>query len=294
MNALTCAEVQEQLDLLAADECDPPTRAAIEAHVRQCSTCAAGYAESQRVQGLLGLYWNQSGVDRLRQRVEQETRPTRRLRLFTPYVHRTLAAAAGILIVVGLIWWLPQWHTNPLAFEPQLALLVRGDQQSFKVDAQSQARTIEKGVELVMPLTAPSGVALKHDLLKAGRDGKIPPPPAISLDLALVNNGDRPTTVRIGDAEPTLSLEVHGDGVVRLPASDAATPSFLEPVALQLAPGERHIVHIDRLIDGSPGRLEYIYLTEPGEYALTARLRANADGQVITVTSGPVRIRVAK
>jgi anti-sigma factor RsiW len=47
MNAMTCQEVESQLDLLAAGECDPPLREALQAHLQQCPTCAARYAESQ-------------------------------------------------------------------------------------------------------------------------------------------------------------------------------------------------------------------------------------------------------
>jgi hypothetical protein len=303
MNALTCAEVQEQLDLLAAGACDPPTRDAIECHLGDCPTCAASYAESRCLLGLLDRHWSESAVERLRRRIEQEARPRRKLRLFTPFVHRSMAAAALLLIAAGLIWWLPQWNTDRSAFGPQFALLVHPGKQAFTVDQaparstdKPQAPLKDKGPEAVavMPLAAPSGEALRRDLLKAEHDGKLPPPPAISLKLALVNNGKRPTHVRLGDTEPTLSLEVQGAGVLRIAVPDAAEPEFLKPQSLQLEPGKSHIIQIDRLIAGSRGNLEFIYLTEPGEYTLTARLRLIVDGQVVTVTAEPVRIQVGK
>jgi hypothetical protein len=133
---------------------------------------------------------------------------------------------------------------------------------------------------------------LRRDLLQAQRQGKLPPPPAVSLELVLVNSGNRSVQVRLGDAAPTLSLAIKGDGVVRMPAPDAATPRFLQRQTLHLGPGERHVVSIDRLIAGSRDKLEYVYLTEPGDHMLTAQLRFTADGRLVTVTGTPVRIKI--
>src|SRR6516164_3744451 len=78
MNAMTCEQVQEQLDLLAAGECDPPARAEIEQHLRTCPACAATYAESQRLMATLDRHWSEAGIERIRQRIETEKRPVRR------------------------------------------------------------------------------------------------------------------------------------------------------------------------------------------------------------------------
>ena len=55
--------------------------------------------------------------------------------------------------------------------------------------------------------------------------------------------------------------------------------------------GAEHIIRIDRLVAGSPGNLQFIYLTEPGEYTLTARLRVIVDGRVVTVIGTPLRVK---
>ncbi len=49
---------------------------------------------------------------------------------------------------------------------------------------------------------------------------------------------------------------------------------------------------IDRLIDGRPGALEYIYLTEPGEYELKLVLNAKAGGQEARLSSPAVRLNL--
>ena len=63
---------------------------------------------------------------------------------------------------------------------------------------------------------------------------------------------------------------------------------------MRLAPGKQFRLHIDRLIAGSPGKLEYVYITEPGDHALTALLRVLVDDRVVTVTGGLVSIKVEK
>ena len=145
----------------------------------------------------------------------------------------------------------------------------------------------------VVALAARNGEALRRDLMQAKRDGKLPLPPEVTLELALVNTGKGPVEVRLGDAAAELSLELPGEGVIRIEAPpEAKQPDFLRPQTLLLDAGKTHVIHIDRLIAGSPGKLDYIYFTEPGEYTLTARFRLTADGRIVTVTGEKVRIKV--
>jgi hypothetical protein len=293
MNAMTCQEVQDQIDLLAAGACDPPTRAALEGHLQQCPACAAGYAESQRVLGLLDLHFGQAGVERLQQRIAEEARP-RKKRIFTPFVGRAALVAAVFLVALGLNWWIPKGDRDQKGPEPQFALLVHAGKPRLKDDPQPPAPLTANGAEAVavVPLAVRSGDAFRRELSQAQRDGKLPLPPEVFLELLLVNTGTRPVEVRLGDTAAELSLELPDDGVIHIPAPAGEKPDFLRPQTLQLAPGKQQAIHIDRLIAGSSGKLEYIYLTEPGEYLLTARLTLTADGRVVTVTGEKVRIKV--
>jgi anti-sigma factor RsiW len=322
MNAMTCEEVQDQLDLLAAGECDPPTKDALEQHLGACPACSASYAQSQRLLGLLDIHWNDRGVERLRQRIEQQARPApqqpgqqpgsqtqfgnqsqtqfgNRGRI-RPFIHRSIAVAALFLIAVGLMLWAPIWDPDRKGSEPALALLVHA-RKEIQAPEPEKHQDLAKGQAsekvAIVALASRGGAMFRSELDQAQRAGKLPLPPAISLELVLVNNGNRPLEVRLGEEKPTLSLEVAGDGVVRMSAPKAQEkeePEFLRTQALQLDAGKKHTFHIDRLIAGSRGNLEYIYLTEPGENTLTASLRLTADGQVVTVTGAPVRIKVRK
>jgi hypothetical protein len=293
MNAMTCAEVHEQIDLLAADACDPPARASLEAHLRDCATCSARYAESKRLLGLLDLQWNNQGIARLQQKIDQLARPPRRLT--RPLLSRVLAVAAMFLIAIGLIWWLPRWSDDQRVSEPAFALLVHARKQAPVPGPEKlPARFNDKSAEAlqVIPLAQIRGKQYRDDLLKAHRDGKLPPPPSIALDLVLVNTGERAVEVRLGEATPTLELDLPADGVVRLQGPATPEPDFLRPQTLQLEPGKQHLIHVDRLIAGSRGKLEYIYVTEPGETTLTARVHLLVEGKTMTVTGQPVRIKI--
>jgi Putative zinc-finger len=295
MNAMNCPQVQEQLDLLAADACDPPTRQALEDHLKQCPQCTGRYQESQRLFALLDLHWNQDALERLHERIEQQARRSHR-RIFTPFVRRMTAAAAVLLIALGVIWWFPKKDADQPGVEPEFALLVRADEQNLLVPMAKDAATPlnEKKLEVVVVQTRAElkGEAFRKNLIQAQRDGKLPEPPLVPLALTLVNTGKRPVQVHLGDRATELTLDLQGDGVVRMPAGEAAEAMFLKPQSFQLNPGEQHVLHIDRLIAGSLGRLEYVYLTEPGEYTLTPRLRLTADNRAVTVTGETVRIKV--
>src|SRR5438876_3119009 len=103
MKALTCAEVEEYLDLLAAGECAADTRLAVENHLEQCPACAASYADSRRLMGLLTLQLDTAGQRRLRERIEHDQRRNRQWQVVLPLVRRALAVAALLLASAGLI-----------------------------------------------------------------------------------------------------------------------------------------------------------------------------------------------
>jgi hypothetical protein len=297
MNAMTCPQVQEQLDLLAADACDPSTRQALEDHLKQCPECTSQFQESRRLLTLLDLHWNQDAVERLHERIEQQARQSLR-RFFTPFVRRLSAAAALLLIALGVIWWFPKndggQHDQP-EFEPEFALLVRPDEQQRLAPLAKNAIPLnEKRLEAVAVHVRAEmkGEAFRNILAEAQREGKLPEPPLVPLALTLVNSGKRPVHVQLGDAITELTLELQGEGVVRIPAGETTKATFLEPQKFDLGPGAQHILHIDRLIAGSLGRLEYVYLTEAGEYTLTPRLRLTADNRAVTVIGETVRIKV--
>jgi hypothetical protein len=295
MNAMSCQQVQEQIDLLAAGECDAALEAALLEHVHRCATCTARYTEAQRLVAMLDLQWSEAGMDRLRQRIEHEARAQRRQRRFPAFTRGLVAAAAILLVSAGLFGLL--WNYDPGTTGPQLALLVHPERERLRIEiplvpgrAPGPAPAKEKTEAMALP--QPGGASLRQSLLQAQRDGKLPPPPAAALELVLVNSGKQHVDVHVDDAA-TLILHVQGPGVMRIPAPAAAeTPALLQAARFKLAPGEQRVLRLDRLVAGSRGNLEYIYLTEPGEYTLMPRLELQVNGMPLTAVGEPVRLAV--
>jgi hypothetical protein len=289
MNAKSCNEVREQLDLLAADAYEPAERAALENHLRDCPACAVQFAECQRLVGMIDLHWPEVGIERLRQRIDQQAKPRPR---FRPFVRGVLAAAAMILIALSMVWWLPSGTTEKP--QPSLALVVHGRSPApgpEKLPAV-QKDNGAKAVAVIPLLTR--GKDLKDELIKARNDGKLPLPPAIALELEIVNTGKHALEVGIGHAAPTLELNLPVDSVIRIPVADAEAPEYLRPRQIRLEAGKKYVLHVDRLIAGSRGKLEYIYVTKPGEHLLTAKLHLTANAITVSVTAEPVRIKVSE
>jgi hypothetical protein len=298
---MTCHEVEPQLDLLAAGECDPRIEQALERHLAGCVACAASYAESQRLLGMLDLHWDTAGPQRLRERIEAETRRRRRPPVVLPFARQALALAAMLLLMLGLGWLLPRWQTEDGASTLQLAVLVVPDgHRNVEVLAPAHGRDtvaakVEKSQpEVVLALPAQIGVAFRRKLQQADAAGDLPLPPELAVALALENTGRRPVRIGPGDVVEELSLTVRGEGVVRIQAPAAPEPEWLHLPPRVVAPGGRYVVPIKRLISGARGRVEYIYLTEPGRYTLTAHLELTIGGTMQTLQSGAIHIRVTE
>jgi serine/threonine protein kinase/WD40 repeat protein len=193
----------------------------------------------------------------------------------------TGAATAGILILRP-----PTNHRDTNVPTDDSALeLVQPDSETapLLVGAEPQ--------EDMILATGLAGEAFRRELSQAERDGKLPLPPPISLVLALKckDTATRGLNVQLGDE---VALDIQGEGVLRIPATGEAEPEFLRPQTLRLEPGQIHLHRIDRLIAKEGDRLEYIYLTQPGEYALTARMPVMVGDRKLTVRSATIRFRV--
>jgi anti-sigma factor RsiW len=301
MNALTCHDVEQQLDLLAADECDRPTRSAVEQHLEACPACAARYTESRRLIGLLDLHWDAAGPEHVRRRIERGERQAQRGPVILIFVRQTMSLAALLLVTFGLGLLAPRGGTDESrpalhlsaqvvredgpAYKPETLMIERVPADVARVKTANEVMTLQMAHGQI-------GAAFRDELLRARLQGKLPSPPAVPIALDLKNDSARPLSIRLGDAATRLTVEVHGPGVLRVPATGAAEPEFLRRRVILLGPGEHEALHIDRLVSGSRDGLEYIYLTEPGEYTLTASLRVTAGGTIATVVSPEVRVKV--
>jgi hypothetical protein len=292
MTAWTCPEIEGQLDLLAAGECDTEVRRMVEDHLHACPACTAKYAESRKLMGLLTLHLDEAGPMRLRQRLEQLDRQNRRKNA-VQWVNRAAALAAMLVICAGLLI-MPSGPV-PLGDALQLSLavqpLVRGEIPGAAPDHEAAMKS------MVFETRGPStqmGESFRRELTLAQQQGRLPPLPelAVHLELTLKNTSRQPIELRLGDSTSELHIDVEGNGVVRLPAPGAPVPGFLQERTVRLEPGKADHMVVDRLIDGRPGALEYIYLTEPGTYTLTIQVKARAGGGEVHLTSPAVHLKV--
>jgi hypothetical protein len=104
MDPQTCAQVQDEIELYAAGECDSEMAALVSRHVAACPACAKALEESRQMLGLLELRLREpDGLERLRDRLHVEERRRRSARFLT--FARVAAVAAVLLLIVGVYTW---------------------------------------------------------------------------------------------------------------------------------------------------------------------------------------------
>jgi hypothetical protein len=295
---MTCQEAEPLLDLLAADECDAPEREALERHLHDCPACAGSYAQSRQLVGLLALQLDEAAPRRLWRRIEAAAHARRPRRAVLPFVRRVAAVAAMLLLAVAFGFGIRNWPGD----EPQLQLAAVGVRAHPGVldvqeavpargpDKQLKTRTNAEPLTLVLP-SGQHGEAFRRQLAQAERDGNLPPPTAVPLAFVLKNTGAHPVIVNLGAKTTSLALDVHGPSVFRSRAVGVDQSEIFKMGVVRLAPGQQQTIRFDRLIAGAPGRWEYIYLTEPGEYTIVARLTFTVADRLVTVVSEPLRVR---
>jgi hypothetical protein len=160
--------------------------------------------------------------------------------------------------------------------------------------ATMQERVTMKSVDIAAPAHPANAGTFEWDRTQAG-GANMPPEARLTLDLS--NRGDRAVLVRLDDDRTELSLDLEGPGVTRTPAATSALSlAALGPV--RVAPGQAVEVTTDRLEEGKRGAVRVVSWTKPGDYTLTARLRApvETEGAFVprmeTFTGAPVKFHV--
>jgi hypothetical protein len=310
MNAFTCDEATERLDLYAAGECDAAERAAVEGHLAGCPACAAEAAEARRLLGLLDQRFQEpERLRRLHDRLKAEARPKARASRALPWMQRAAALAAALLLALGLGVF---FRVEPAAEAggERLALALRLEEEPPSRAAPDGVKAVtQPAVEIRhgeaesavarLDLHGKSADAFRHALTEEARTGRLPPPPKVGLTLKVTNRGPKAVALDAEDPRTELKLELSGPGVVEVEAPPEVAAGLIEPRRLVLQPGETRELHVQRLASRERGRMRYLYWTEPGDYTLHARLRAlltpltgTAPATTATAEAGPARLRV--
>ncbi len=284
MNPLNCHDLEDQLDLYAAGEGDAATRAAVEHHVADCPACANQLREARRLQGLLDLQARApAGLQRLRTLIDKEDRRMRQPRRVLPFVSMLTAAAALVLLTFGLTDVGPQrTTTNPLYVVADARFTA---EMKAAPGGVGPPGAVEAHMKDPVPLTAEQKLVLPLDrshLPTRDRAKELPPPPAVELALQIRNTSSAEQVLHFEDERTRLSLELSGPGVLRREAGNQGLPIPSE--AMRLRPGATETVWLHSLRDGVRGRIQFLYWTEPGDYALTIRLRVPvSEGTILSV-----------
>jgi hypothetical protein len=319
MKTFHCPEVEALIELYAAHECDSADSKWIRAHLTTCASCQDKLAEARRLMTLLDLHHRaDAALAQLHQRIEAEAQPHRPvIRRLWPSTQRLAAMAALLLVTVGL--WLglgpvalpPAGSGAPARFGLQSDLVVLASRAAFAHAGAMEAKppsTPKPAAKFAMDVAQADlgGKSLslwKRDIDAGERTGQLPLPPRIPLEVVLRNPGPRTLIVAFAnkdvvDKQPVLGwrLDVRGPGVVRLPVKDRAAP---RRPAVKVSPGEAKAFRLERLEESLDGRVNFVYLTAPGDYLLKVSLRVLAwpegayeQRQVMTLTAGPVFLRV--
>lgn len=136
------------------------------------------------------------------------------------------------------------------------------------------------------------------------KSGKLPPPPAVELEVTVKNVSDRPVTVWVKGDPVVLALALKGKGAENVEPSLAFTLEFRAPEGVEIAAGKTHTFPVKALKSGHRGGSKFAYWTAAGEYELVATLKTGmtpapkdakdaGDGYgQVTLTSAPLKLKV--
>lgn len=308
MNPMTCNEVDEQIEMFAAGECDPPAASAIRRHLSGCARCIKAEMEARQFLDMMNLRLQEPDrLQRLLERIENldaapqadtlETCPTEPTSM--PRRRRTrssrqiwFAIAASILLPIGIGVWLTPPAESPGQAQTQLtvALLpaptVRGPERLVPapaIDAVKQSLTFE-----FVPDGKSSQQYRTHVVDAAGHNKHVAPPEVHQL-LQIHNPTEHPIRLRFDDERTALRLSLTGPGVLRVNAPPDVDP-FAGLGLVELQSHATYALPITRLLDGTRRAPDYLYWTEPGEYHLRASLRVaveSANRTKVSTMHGP-------
>jgi hypothetical protein len=280
MSPLTCQEAEAQL-----------VRSAVRRHLETCPACTAAHQQTQQLIGLLDLHFQEpERLERLFARLETE--PVRRAASprVLPFLRRAAALAALVLVTVGVTRLLGPHPWPEAGSPPVLAMALQiGPAQSAPAPLKDRdpREKMLPGGKIDKSVVGPVAAAMKkvtlafepkgqtpaefrrHLRAAAGTD-RLPAPLPLDLQVTLRNTTGHDLLVWPGS--PTeVTLEVRGPGAVTVEAPGPVSGAS-EPVTL--APGASHTFTFDRFAYHSDGMNRQVYLTEPGDYTVTARVRA--------------------
>jgi hypothetical protein len=143
-----------------------------------------------------------------------------------------------------------------------------------KVELPVKAQLIAKKKTYTLDLGGKTGDEFRKALKEAAKTGRVPPPPAVDLELELTNTSTADVKLWTGGDPVQLNLALTGPGAETIAPLLAFTTDFRGPTATTLAPGKSVTIPIKSLKHGFRGGSQMSYWSEPGEYKVTATFKS--------------------
>lgn len=290
---MNCRQIDELIDLVIMEECDPDTHAAVEGHALSCPHCRAELRKAREVNGLLDLHYREEeNLANLEERLHRETRPQLQAPARADILRPMLSLAAMLLVTFGLGVWLNSVPDTSgpgpsldlaLGMGPAARMAMvpapppTGRKEAAKVLTPQDP--IRKATELAVDLEGKSLDAWTTAIEAGSKRGDPPPPPRISLQLVFANPDDEPWNVLFGGDAFSCRLDLTGKRVRRVLVEDGSSPVRRQQVTIPA--GGKVMLSWERLVSVEDGQLEYLYPLTMGEYRLqvTVRVRAWRQGE---------------
>jgi hypothetical protein len=183
MNAMTCNDVEEQIELFAAGECDPPIASAIRRHMTGCARCTKAEIEARQFLDMMDLRLQEPDrLQRLLDRIAEDQRAAQWNKFPTCPDKLETYPTDGPAI------WPDKLETYPTVRPVMPSRRVsRSSRQRWFAIAASILLPIGVGVWLTPPADSPSpeqartqlSVALLPDRSSRGHEKLMVPAPAI-------------------------------------------------------------------------------------------------------------------
>jgi hypothetical protein len=283
MKTFHCGQVEELLDLYAANECNAHESKTVRLHLAGCPSCQDRLDQAREFMGLLDLHHGAApALARLHRRIEADARPRSAGRRMLS-MQRFAAVAALLLVTFGLGVWLPTSFDPSPSWPLELAIVAGRTRDSV-------AGVLEPGetprIDLEGRVLSQMNLALEK-----GEGGDLPLPPRVNLLLVLHNPNPFPLVVERKD----IGFTLHGQGV----RSEKGPPVSARIRSETIAPQGDASVRLERLESRIDGKSEYLYPTRAGEYTVLVHLGVwvwreglPKTRQWRILTSGPMKLRL--
>lgn len=142
-------------------------------------------------------------------------------------------------------------------------------------DLPIELKVVNKATEAYGLNTRGDRVTKYQERIRLGEsNGELLAASRVDMELVITNTGSQSIQIWVGGDGTELSLTLRGSGAMLAEERPGtSTGKAPPPEAVSIAPGKSHSMPLTSLSFGPPNQAKRAYLTETGEYRLSATLR---------------------